>query len=114
MKTKLLCSFLAVVALLTAMLPHAAAQTPMGTAFKYQGRLTDGGSPANGDYDFNFSLYDALSGGSQVGSTFSVNGVPVANGLFTVELDFGSNAFLGDARWLAIEVKPTSSSTYTS
>ena len=35
------------------------AQTPVGTAFSYQGRLTDGSSPANGDYDFNFSLYDA-------------------------------------------------------
>ena len=25
---------------------------PVGTAFTYQGRLTDGGSPANGLYDF--------------------------------------------------------------
>ena len=29
----------------------------MGTAFTYQGRLTDGGSPANGPYDFEFELY---------------------------------------------------------
>jgi len=30
-----------------------------GTAFTYQGRLTDGGSPANGGYDLRFSIYDA-------------------------------------------------------
>ena len=34
----------------------------MGTAFTYQGRLTDGGSPADGEYDFRFRLYDAASG----------------------------------------------------
>ena len=30
-----------------------------GTAFTYLGRLTDGGSPANGVYDFLFALFDA-------------------------------------------------------
>src|SRR5262249_10603181 len=28
------------------------------TAFTYQGRLNDGGNPANGSYDLQFSLYD--------------------------------------------------------
>ena len=27
-------------------------QAALGTGFTYQGRLTDGGSPADGDYDF--------------------------------------------------------------
>ena len=31
-----------------------------GTAFTYQGRLNDGGNPANGSYDLRFALYDAL------------------------------------------------------
>ena len=44
---------------------HVAAQ---GTAFTYQGQLDDGGSPANGVYDLEFSLYDALSGGNPSGS----------------------------------------------
>jgi hypothetical protein len=35
------------------------------TAFTYQGRLQDGGAPANGSYDFQFTLWDALSGGTQ-------------------------------------------------
>ena len=88
------------------------AATPMGTAFTYQGRLTDLGVPANGDYDFKFTLYDDLTGGLQAGSTESVDGVPVVDGLFTVELDFGTN-FRGEARWLEIEVAPYMSGSYT-
>ena len=30
-----------------------------GTAFRYQGQLSSGGSPANGLYDFQFSLSNA-------------------------------------------------------
>jgi len=39
---------------------------PLGTAFTYQGRLVDGGSPATGSYDFQLILFDAPVGGSQV------------------------------------------------
>src|SRR2546428_12533160 len=39
------------------------------SAFTYQGRLTDGGTPANGNYDLQFTLWDSASGGSQIGST---------------------------------------------
>ena len=77
----------------------------VGTAFTYQGRLTDGGSPANGEYDFKFKLYD--SGGAQVGSMVPKENTTVTDGLFTVELDFGSGAFFnGDARYLEIGVRP--------
>lgn len=37
--------------------------TDMGTAFTYQGRLISGGNPANGVYDFKFSLYDDKKAG---------------------------------------------------
>jgi hypothetical protein len=37
---------------------------PSGTAFTYQGKLTEGGNVATGSYDLKFSLYDALSSGS--------------------------------------------------
>jgi hypothetical protein len=36
-----------------------------GTGFTYQGRLQDSGTNANGDYDFQFTLWDALTGGTQ-------------------------------------------------
>ncbi|HEY3242955.1 MAG TPA: hypothetical protein VGM03_06335 [Phycisphaerae bacterium] len=80
---------------------HSAGASPLGTAFTYQGRLTDGGSPANGVYDLQFSLWDALSGGAQIGSTICSDNINVSNGLFTVTLDFGEQ-FNGDARWLQI------------
>lgn len=80
--------------------------TSVGTAFTYQGRLTDGGSPANGEYDFRFKLYDAVSGGAQVGSTVTKEDTTVTDGLFTVELDFGNDIFTGEARYLEIDVRP--------
>jgi len=50
---------------------------PMGTAFTYQGRLTDANSPAEGLYDFEFELYDDVSAGSQQGSTVSKDDIDV-------------------------------------
>ena len=45
----------------------AAAAFAQTTAFNYQGSLTNSGSPSDGNYDFEFLLCDALSGGSQIG-----------------------------------------------
>jgi hypothetical protein len=85
---------------------------PVGTAFTYQGKLIDGGAPANGTYDFTFALYDALSGGAQVGSTITLGDVTVTDGLFTVQLDFGA-VFDGTAFYLEIGVRPGSGGAYT-
>lgn len=91
-----------------------APRAALGTAFTYQGQLKDGGNPANGAYDFEFALYDALSGGAQIGSTVSANDVTVTNGYFTTPLDFGASAFTGDKRYLEIRVRPgASSGAYT-
>ena len=80
-----------------------------GTAFTYQGRLTDNDTPANGLYDLRFTVYDAPSGGNAVGSTVEANDLGVTNGLFTVTLDPGANVFTGAARWLNIGVRPGAS-----
>jgi len=85
---------------------------PMGTAFIYQGRLTDQGDPASGSYDIKFHLYDASSGGSLLG-TETKNGMVLLDGYFDVELDFGDNVFTGEARWLEIEVAPGGSGIFT-
>lgn len=89
--------------------PSEASLVPVDTAFTYQGYLEDGGGPANGPYDFQFKLFDALVGGSQIGSTFLVNDISVADGLFGAPLDFGNSAFGGGARWLEIGVRPGAS-----
>jgi hypothetical protein len=81
----------------------ALAQAAVGTSFTYQGRLTGSSGPISDTCDFTFGLWDAASGGNQVG-TVNKNGVTVSDGLFTVQLDFGAGAFTGDARWLAISV----------
>lgn len=81
-------------------------QATVGTAFTYQGRLTDGGNPANGEYDLRFRLYDAATSGTQVGSTTGQENTLVTDGLFTVELDFGSGIFTGEALYLEIGVRP--------
>jgi len=79
-------------------------QTPMGTAITYQGRLIDANEPADGDYDFTFTLYDEAADGNQVGST-DVNESDVIDGYFRVELDFGSGVFDGNTVWLEIGVR---------
>ena len=82
------------------------------TAFSYQGRLMDGAVPAAANYDFQFALFDQLSGGTQQGATLTKSAVPVTNGIFTVTLDFG-NQFPGADRFLDIMVKKSSDPTYS-
>jgi hypothetical protein len=83
---------------------------PMSTAFTYQGHLYDANHVANGNYDFQFKLYDSNSDGNQVGSDVDKPDVNVVDGYFTVELDFNDpNAFNGEARWLKIGVRPGAS-----
>jgi len=80
------------------------------TAFTYQGFLRDNGRPANGVYDLRFALYDSPSGGNQIGSVVFVEDVTVADGLFTVEVDFGAAPFnTGARRWIEIGVRPGNS-----
>ena len=89
----------------------AQAQT---TSFTYQGSLSDNGSPANGPYDLQFKLFDALTGGAQQGSTIPRDDVQVTNGVFSVTLDFGAAAFPGANRFLEISVRlGTSAGAYT-
>jgi hypothetical protein len=85
------------------------AQAPVGTAFTYQGRLTDGGAPATGNYDLEVKLFDAGTAGTQVGSTVTLTNVMVSNGLFTASLDFGA-VFGGSQHFLEIGVRPGGSS----
>jgi len=87
-------------------------QALLGTSFSYQGHLEDGGAPANGTYDLRFSLWDASSVGSQVGSDVVKEGESVEDGLFTVDLDFG-DLFDGTAMWLEVEVKGPGDPDYT-
>ncbi len=85
----------------------AAAQ---GNAFNFQGRLNDGTNPANGSYDLQFRLYDAIAGGAQIGATLTRANTTLVNGVFSVNLDFGAAAFNSpNAVFIEISVKPNGS-----
>lgn len=105
MRRKIICQILCL------LLSLSAAETirAQGTAFMYQGRLNDGGSPATGNYDFRFQIYDAVTNGNAVSFPLTNSPVGVSNGLFTTTLDFGSNIFTGPDRWLDIEVRTNGS-----
>jgi hypothetical protein len=88
------------------------ALTALDTSFTFQGRLLDGGKPANGTYDLRFIMYDAEVGGSAVGTTIEKADVVVTDGIFTVDLDYG-DVFTGNAYWIEVSVRAgTSTGAY--
>jgi hypothetical protein len=89
-----------------------AVQAPVGSAFTYQGRLTDAaGIPVDDVCDLRFSLWDDAMSGAQVGSTVQVPGLDLEGGLFSTPLDFGA-VFDGTALWLKVEVKCSADVAY--
>ena len=79
--------------------------TPLGTAFTYQGFLVFRDTYYNGSCDFQFTVFNAGSGGAPLTDPIERVNVPIRNGYFTVQLDFGQNIFNGTKRWLAIAVR---------
>jgi len=109
----------AFVVLTVAALSAKAADQALGTGFSYQGQLRSSNLPVNATCDFQFSLWDSSSTGVQKGATQTVSSVAVTGGLFTTTLnganEFGSSAFVGQARWLAVAVRcPAGAGGYTS
>jgi type VI secretion system Hcp family effector len=87
---------------------NAGAAVGMGSAFTYQGSLTDNGSPAEGLYDLRFTLYDEPEGGMQKGAIVTIEDLEVTQGGLTVNLDFTDepDVLNGEARWLEVSVRP--------
>jgi hypothetical protein len=85
----------------------------LSTGFTYQGRLNDIGGPANGTYDLTFSVFDVSTGGSPVAGPVTNSTVAVANGLFTITLDFGNTVFNGNDLWLEIGVRTNGGGAFT-
>jgi hypothetical protein len=82
-------------------------QAVLGTAFTYQGRLKDADGPVDRPCNLTFELYDSAGSGTPPtgGTLLSTVAKPdqdIVDGIFTVELDFGSGVFNGDARWLQV------------
>ncbi|MCB1009405.1 MAG: hypothetical protein KDB94_10990, partial [Acidobacteria bacterium] len=84
----------------------------LDTAFTYQGRLEDGGRPADGRFDLTFELFDAPEGGTSIGQIDRFD-VPIRQGAFAAELDFERSVYGGDPVWLEIQVRPAGEGAYT-
>src|SRR5262245_27773822 len=97
--------FLTIGLTLAILVTNGIAQT---TAFNFQGRLNDGSPAANGQYDFQFRLYDAIAGGNQVGPIVNRPNLTLINGVFSTTLNFGAASFDSGSRFLEIWVKPSS------
>lgn len=100
-------------AVVTTLLLMVCCQPLLAQAFTYQGMLKEKGVPADGIYDFLFQLYEVPSGIARPIGTITVDDLRVANGLFTVSLDFGA-VWNGRDRYLEIGVRRgNSTGSYT-
>jgi hypothetical protein len=85
----------------------AALSLPVAQAdpFTFQGFVESAGNPINGSANLRFRVYTAPTFGSQIGDEVVANAYPVADGVFSIDLDFGpSLAFDGSGRFLEVEV----------
>ncbi|HZW09464.1 MAG TPA: hypothetical protein VFF69_06130 [Phycisphaerales bacterium] len=83
----------------------AAPAHAQSTAFTYQGRLNDGGNPAGGRHDLRFTLFNAPTGGAQIGTPQCVDNAMVVDGYFTASIDFGQSFATTADRYLEVEVR---------
>lgn len=90
----------------------AAISVSAQSTMTYQGTLDNGGSPANGKYDFEYAFYNDLNGGTAL-NTLSAFNVPVTNGSFRFDLNFAGVFDDGGYKYLEIRVREAGGSTYT-
>ncbi len=92
-------------------------------SFSYQGKLYEGGAPANGTYEFLVNIYSAQVGGTLIGDCINTNGLqlnnfPITDGLFNFTLacgTYGDNhtVFTGGSRWVEVQVRQLGDLAFT-
>ena len=75
---------------------------PIDETFTYQGKLLESGADANGNYNIRVTLEDQA--GVLIAGPEEMLSVPVIDGLFSIDLNFGSALYSADRRYLKIEV----------
>jgi hypothetical protein len=79
----------------------------VNSRISYQGVLTEGGTPVNGDYNMVFHFYTNSSCSGAAVQSVTKNNVQVTDGLFSVELDVDQSHFNGQGLWLRVQVGGT-------
>lgn len=97
-------SILQVLALFATLAISGAGSAELGTAFTYQGALKSGGEAMTGTANLEFRIYDVPTLGIPLSEPIAMDSVPVHDGVFTVELDFGMLPSDNADRWLEITV----------
>lgn len=87
----------------------SASAPPTATAFSFSGTLAQ----PNGNYDFQYQAYDAPTSGTLVAGPVIVGNVKVTSSKYSTTIDFGSNPFAGDARYLQVAWRKTGTTTFT-
>ncbi len=93
----------------------------MANTFTYQGSLEEGGTLANGSYDFIFKLWESSAPAASLVDTLNAVGGSsaylVEDGFFSFHLIPAtkslSEVFDGGERWIQVQVRPTGTGTYT-
>ena len=93
-------------------LPAGRRADPLGSGFTYQGQLVQNGTPADGSFDFRFSLYSAANGGTAI-DTIELDADTVSGGLVNASLDFTDVPYDGQALWIEVEVRAAGGGTFT-
>lgn len=105
--TKILCGVLAGLGV------SGLAGAQLDNGFTYQGRLVDGGAPADGDYEVRLEFFDAQTGGTSF-LTIPFQPVTAEDGLFTVGFSYVDELFDRPGRvFVEIAVRPAGAGGFT-
>ena len=89
------------------------ADSPVETAFTYQGFLKKDGQPYTGQCTMKFTLYNGDPWDGGVPLIYNeITPVQVTNGLFAEDIDFGASYFTGDYRSIVPEFQCPVTSDY--
>ena len=92
-----------VVALLFAVPLFAPSAPAAAATFVYEGRLDDGGAPANGRYDLRLSPFADAKSGAALAAPIVFEDVPVVDGRFRI--DFDLPLATAGAAWIEVGVR---------
>ena len=91
------------------------AKAQVDTRFTYQGVLRDRADPGVTQYDFLVRLYDGPDAAAiEVTGANELLGEDVLDGVFVLELDYGTEVFASPDRWLEFAVRRSGESVYQS